>query len=78
MVLGIFLYKKFENVQAPSVNQVLFNTKSAQPLNEVRVAKPLTEYFIKYSQSDNAKSDYFNRFSSILSFEPSKPKEILL
>ena len=44
-------------------------TKSAQPLNEVRVAKALPEYFIKYSQSENAK-----RFSSKLSFDPSKPK----
>ena len=48
--------------------------KSAQPLNEVRVTKALPEYYIKYSQSENAKSDYFNRFSSKLSFEPSKPK----
>ena len=52
--------------------------KSVQPLNEVLVAKLLPEYFIKYSQSENAKSDYFNRFSSSLSFEPSKPKGILL
>ena len=54
------------------------STKSAQPLNEDRVTKPLPEYYIKYSQSENAKSDYFNRLSSKLSFEPSKPKEILL
>ena len=53
-------------------------SKSAQPLNEIRVAKALPEYFIKYSQSENAKSDYVNRFSSKLSFDPSKPKEILL
>ena len=46
------------------------------PLNEVRIAKALPEYYIKYSQSENAKSDYFNRLSSILSFEPSKPKGI--
>ena len=43
--------------------------KSAQPLNEVHVAKALPEYFIKYSQRENAKSDYFNRFSSKLSFD---------
>ena len=52
--------------------------KSAQPLNEVRIPKALPEYYIKYSQNENAKSDYFNRFSSKLSFEPSKPKGILL
>ena len=55
-----------------------FWPKSAQPLNEDRVALALPEYFIKCSQSENAKSDYFNRFSSKLSFEPSKPKGILL
>ena len=52
--------------------------KSVQPLNEGRLPKALREYYIKYSQSENAKSDYFNRFSSKLSFEPSKPKGILI
>ena len=52
--------------------------KSAQPLNEVRVTKALPEYYIKYSQNENATSDYFNRLSSILSFEPSKSKVISL
>ena len=50
----------------------------AQPLNKVRVTKALPEYYIKYSQNENARSDYFNRLSSKLSFEPSKPKEISL
>ena len=50
----------------------MFTEKSAQPLNEVCVAKALPEYFIKYSQSENAKSDYFKRFSSKLSFDPSR------
>ena len=36
-------------------------TKSDQPLNEVRVPQALPEYYIKYSQFENAKSDYFNR-----------------
>ena len=49
-------------------------TKSDQPLNEVRVPQALPEYYIKYSQFENAKSDYLNRLSSKLSFEPSKPK----
>ena len=53
-------------------------TKSAQPLNEVHIPKALPEYYIKCSQNENAKSDYFNRFSSKLSFETSKPKGILL
>ena len=48
--------------------------KSEQPLNEVRVPQALPEYYIKYSQFENAKSDYLNRLSSKLSFEPSKPK----
>ena len=38
-----------------------FWTKSEQPLNEVRVPQALPEYYIKYSQFENAKSDYFNR-----------------
>ena len=50
----------------------------AQPLNKVRVTKALPEYYIKYSQNENAKSDYFNRLSSKLSFEPSKSKVISL
>ena len=49
-------------------------SKSEQPLNEVRVPQALPEYYIKYSQFENAKSDYLNRLSSKLSFEPSKPK----
>ena len=49
-------------------------TKSHQHLNEVRVPQALPEYYIKYSQFENAKSDYLNRLSSKLSFEPSKPK----
>ena len=53
-------------------------SKSAPPLNEVGIAKALPDYYVKYSQSENAKSDYFNRFSSKLSFEPSKPKGISL
>ena len=52
----------------------LFVAKSEQPLNEVRVPQALPEYYIKYSQFENAKSDYLNRLSSKLSFEPSKPK----
>ena len=48
--------------------------KSDQPVNEVRVPQALPEYYIKYSQFENAKSDYLNRLSSKLSFEPSKPK----
>ena len=35
--------------------------KSEQPLNEVRVPQALPEYYIKYSQFENAKSDYFDR-----------------
>ena len=35
--------------------------KSEQPVNEVRVPQALPEYYIKYSQFENAKSDYFNR-----------------
>ena len=49
-------------------------SKSEQPVNEVRVPQALPEYYIKYSQFENAKSDYLNRLSSKLSFEPSKPK----
>ena len=52
--------------------------KISASLNEVRIAKALPEYCTRYSQSENAKSDYLNRFSSKLSFEPSKPKEISL
>ena len=37
-------------------------------------AKALPEYYIKYSQFENAKSDYLNRLSSKLSFEALKPK----
>ena len=48
--------------------------KSDQPVNEVRVPQALPEYFIKYSQFENARSDYLNRLSNKLSFEPSKPK----
>ena len=48
--------------------------KSEQPLNEVRVPQALPEYYIKYSQFENAKSDYLNRLSSKLSFEALKPK----
>ena len=51
-------------------------TKSAQPLNEVRLPNALPEYYIKYSQKEKAKSDYFNRLKSKLSFEPSKLKGI--
>ena len=54
--------------------RVQSKTKSDQPLNEVRVPQVLPEYYIKYSQFENAKSDYLNRLSSKLSFEPSKPK----
>ena len=32
-------------------------TKSEQPLNEVRVPQALPEYYIKYSQFENAKTD---------------------
>ena len=59
-------------------NNLGYASKSAPPLNEVRIAKALPEYYTKYSQSENAKSDYLNRFSSKLSFEPSKPKGISL
>ena len=52
-----------------------FVPKSVQPLDEVCITKALPEYYIKYSQSET-KSDYFNRLSSKLSFEPSKPKGI--
>ena len=52
----------------------VFIPKSEQPLNEVRVPQALPEYYIKYTQFENAKSDYLNRLSSKLSFEPSKPK----
>jgi len=40
--------------------------KSAAPLNEVRIPRALPEYYIKYSQNENAKSDYFNRFKGQL------------
>ena len=53
---------------------LLFVSKSDQPVNEVRVPQALPEYYIKYSQFENAKSDHLNRLSSKLSFEPSKPK----
>ena len=52
----------------------IFRAKSEQPLNEVRVPQALPEYYIKYSQFENAKSDYSNRLSSKLSFEALKPK----
>ena len=51
-----------------------YNSKSEQPVNEVRVPQALLEYYIKYSQFENARSDYLNRLSSKLSFEPSNPK----
>ena len=54
--------------------KTLSAAKSEQPLNEVRVPQALPAYYIKYSQFENAKSDYLNRLSSKLSFEPSKPK----
>ena len=57
-----------------SKKKSLWKSKSDQPLNEVRVPQALPEYYIKYSQFENAKSDYLNRLSSKLSFEPSKPK----
>lgn len=50
--------------------------RSADPLIEVGISKALPEYQIKYSQSENAKSHYLNRFRSKLSFEPSKLKGI--
>ena len=51
--------------------------KSAQPLNEVRVAKALTEYFIKYSQNENANITILTDLSKKMSFEPSKPQRML-
>ena len=49
-------------------------SKSEQPVNEVRVPQALPEYYIKYCQFENAKSDYLNRLSIKLSFKPSTPK----
>ena len=45
---------------------------------EVRIPKALPEYYIEYSQNENTKSDYFKRFSSKMSFEPTKLKGISL
>ena len=56
------------------IRSAAISSKSEQPLNEVRVPQALPEYYIKYSQFENAKSDYLNRLSSKLSFEALKPK----
>ena len=65
---------KFFNFLWLLYQTLALTSKSEQPLNEVRVPQALPEYYVKYSQFENAKSDYLNRLSSKLSFEPPKPK----
>ena len=69
-----FLACASPNFSSKQSKTKMHTSKSEQPLNEVRVPQALPEYYIKYSQFENAKSDYLNRLSSKLSFEPSKPK----